>query len=1040
MDEPARKGEKNDYELMDFCEGGSLDGVVLDGDEKALTEVAVRMASAIDFLAKHGILHRDIKPANFFYADKAKTQIVLADFGISVECAEGEYVKIDEMRSPVYAAPEFYTNVPGEPAEVGVESDYFSLGVSLLCLWMGKAKLTANESQLLRSKLNETLPMPKDMSEHMISLIKALTRLKMSDRATFADIRKWAQGESLDGAEAEANSDFRVVFNSAKNEVAHSPSELAHYLVSDPVLGKKYIYSGRVTRWLEETGRNEIAVNVEEIVEELHADNQEAGLWAVAYMLDPAMDYIAPDGKEFTDPAEIATHIFANHSEMADEVINPESRFMIYLTALKMDKTVDAIQDYVSSDDYDCQMDDEDLNRFVAAYYLAVLLNKEIAFPVSTGDGWEYVDSVGELLAVYKREGDLDSINKAMLSSQAFIVWLSYRRPELAGKIRMLHDKADWEDETSPYFAASSAYRIAYELDPQADFDFNTDTSDPNRIYTVEQVGLYLNDRLNRMCLGEQDEDDFTELFVEMDSHPLGDYLRARGEKYAAFLDWNRYCMDVDSADNSQKAGPYDAVIGAYKSVAGFLGSEPVYPVGDKLISSPDELKGMKNVCTMFGGEEREMPAGDDKPVAWLDAWLATFYQENPKLDLSEQFTYEKETAKYVEYIGKLCPDNYFYKRYNKAIKKVDTAAGKMRSSERSLKAKRMFFIIAGGVPTLLALVLSWFMDAPEENPIAGHVFPAFLICTICLFLSLRATAGFGGAIIPALIGGAICTGIAYGGLRMVSDGSLPRGGGDSACRRDTRCREDARKEYGRHRRQGNPWRRVRIPSARRPVLCLPSGGRGSEQCRYPAFGHAASKGRGHARRHRHGRMDVGSRGMDDIPAVVLRNSSNKRERGVDPSGGCGAPCSRQMGAGHVGSQVCLRFDPDSVQHRLCFRGQEHLRNDGDCGTGAREGQGLRAQQARHDTEVVHFLPCGRRARHQAVRRRGLQREQEGDDRLLLRPQGHHASDRVHEDASRRTEARGRKGECRDGESEGTVEAGESQEEGRGTRTGLLGL
>lgn len=762
---PARKGEKNDYELMDFCEGGSLDGVVLDGDEKALTEVAVRMASAIDFLAKHGILHRDIKPANFFYADKAKTQIVLADFGISVECAEGEYVKIDEMRSPVYAAPEFYTNVPGEPAEVGVESDYFSLGVSLLCLWMGKAKLTANESQLLRSKLNETLPMPKDMSEHMISLIKALTRLKMSDRATFADIRKWAQGESLDGAEAEANSDFRVVFNSAKNEVAHSPSELAHYLVSDPVLGKKYIYSGRVTRWLEETGRNEIAVNVEEIVEELHADNQEAGLWAVAYMLDPAMDYIAPDGKEFTDPAEIATHIFANHSEMADEVINPESRFMIYLTALKMDKTVDAIQDYVSSDDYDCQMDDEDLNRFVAAYYLAVLLNKEIAFPVSTGDGWEYVDSVEELLAVYKREGDLDSINKAMLSSQAFIVWLSYRRPELAGKIRMLHDKADWEDETSPYFAASSAYRIAYELDPQADFDFNTDTSDPNRIYTVEQVGLYLNDRLNRMCLGEQDEDDFTELFVEMDSHPLGDYLRARGEKYAAFLDWNRYCMDVDSADNSQKAGPYDAVIGAYKSVAGFLGSEPVYPVGDKLISSPDELKGMKNVCTMFGGEEREMPAGDDKPVAWLDAWLATFYQENPKLDLSEQFTYEKETAKYVEYIGKLCPDNYFYKRYNKAIKKVDTAAGKMRSSERSLKAKRMFFIIAGGVPTLLALVLSWFMDAPEENPIAGHVFPAFLICTICLFLSLRATAGFGGAIIPALIGGAICTGIAYAGF-----------------------------------------------------------------------------------------------------------------------------------------------------------------------------------------------------------------------------------------------------------------------------------
>ncbi|MDE6286625.1 MAG: protein kinase, partial [Muribaculaceae bacterium] len=58
----------------------------MQGDEKAVAEVAVRMASAIDFLAKHGIIHRDIKPGNFFYADKEKTQIVLADFGISMEC------------------------------------------------------------------------------------------------------------------------------------------------------------------------------------------------------------------------------------------------------------------------------------------------------------------------------------------------------------------------------------------------------------------------------------------------------------------------------------------------------------------------------------------------------------------------------------------------------------------------------------------------------------------------------------------------------------------------------------------------------------------------------------------------------------------------------------------------------------------------------------------------------------------------------------------------------------------------------------------
>ena len=122
----------------------------------------------------------------------------------------------------------------------------------------------------------ETLPMPGNLSPHMASLIKALTRLKMSDRATFDDIRRWAQGESLDtGSAAAVNAGFHVVFNSAKGQVAHSPAELAQLLLEDKVLGKKYLYSGRVTRWLEETGRNEIAVNVEEIVEKVYPANQE---------------------------------------------------------------------------------------------------------------------------------------------------------------------------------------------------------------------------------------------------------------------------------------------------------------------------------------------------------------------------------------------------------------------------------------------------------------------------------------------------------------------------------------------------------------------------------------------------------------------------------------------------------------------------------------------------------------------------------------------------------------------------------------------
>ncbi|MCD8235860.1 MAG: protein kinase [Prevotellaceae bacterium] len=759
---PDSDHEENDYELMEFCEGGSLDGVVLAGDEKALTEVAVRMGAAIDFLSKHGILHRDIKPGNFFYADKAKTQIVLADFGISAECPVGETCRIDEMRSPVYASPEFYTNVPGEPAEVGVESDFFSLGVSLLCLWIGKTKLTANESQLLRSKLNETLPIPKDMSAHLSSLIKALTRLKMSDRATFEDIKRWCKGEDLDTSGVQ--SDFHVVFNSSKNQIATSPAQLAQFLIEDKPLGKKYLYSGRVTRWLEETGHNESAVNVEEIVEDIYPSNQNAGLMAVAYLLDPSLDYVAPDGSHHTDPTEISKLILYHNREMCDEVLASDSNLMIYLRALKMDKTVASVQDYVNSKQYHIT-DDEAFNSVLACLYLALLLDPQMPLSLLTDDGMTEVDTVEQLIGILHDLGEPGAINMSIIGSPAFLVWLAARNPALAGKIRMLYDKSN-DDKESIYYHSNWAYRIVYELDPAMDYWFGTDPKDSNRVYSVEQVGRMLNDRLNQMQQGGSTPQDFFNLFCYMDSDRVGHYLRARGENYLNFLNWNRYCMDTDDEENKQKAGDYDVVIGAYKSVAGFLGHAPYFTIGDCKITSLEELRQLpkSSLAPLLGGKVREMNK-EGGVAAWLDAWVALFFQENPKLDLSTKFTYEKETAKYVEFIGEIAPKNYFVERYRRAIKEIDEAATDLKRSHSNIKGKRIFFLALGLIPTLVTLIGSWFCDFPESNPISGHFMVTSLICFAGIFVFSWAAMGFGSGFMSGLIGGLVAAAIIYTGF-----------------------------------------------------------------------------------------------------------------------------------------------------------------------------------------------------------------------------------------------------------------------------------
>ena len=770
---PLLPGEKNDYSLTEFCEGGTLDNVVLTGNEQKLTEVAVKIGAAIDFLSKKGILHRDIKPSNFFFADKEQTKVILADFGISMECPPGGIVEIDEMRSPVYAAPEFYANVPGQPAQVGVESDYFSLGVSLLALWMGKAKLTANESQLLRSKLNETLPMPRDMSPHMVSLIKALTRVKPNERATFSDIRRWAQGENLDNNSLPAlNTDFRIVFNQARNEVANSPAELAAYLIKDKDLGKRYLYSGRITRWLEESGRNEVAVNVEEIVEKIYPQNQEAGLMTVVYMLDPAMEYVAPDGKQLKDPYDISLHIVSHLAEMAGEIVKPDSNLTIYMRALGLGEIMNDVQDYFKKNSQSNTNNGLVLTH--AALYYLQLTNPGGAILLQDAGKPVWADTIQEVLDVLSHTGSISEYNRMLLKSPAFIIWLADKNPALAGKIRMLQDNVS-DDVDSLYYNSDSAYRIAYELDPNVGLNFITDPKNPKRIYTVKEVGENIGAMLLDFQKGKYDSDMFTTLFEEMDDSHIGDYLRSRGQSYMNFLKWNRYCLDTTNNENSHKSGPYNIYIGAYKSVAGFIDGAPSYYIGGKTLNSLDELKKIskKDIKAALSNDNIENSFMEsDEPRAWLDFWLTIFFQENPKLDLSKKFTYEKKAAEYTEYLHSLNPDDYYAKRYYSALKTIDKSSGKIAFGKIKMKFYIWFFSLAAGLPALFMLIFGWIFHMPESNPVTGHYWDTFGICAISLFLGFiglvygdKGSAWFITGIWGGVIGGFIVSLVLWAGM-----------------------------------------------------------------------------------------------------------------------------------------------------------------------------------------------------------------------------------------------------------------------------------
>ena len=119
-------------------------------------ELAMQMASALDYAHANGVVHHDIKPENIMLADGWR-QAKIADFGI----AERRGTRPvggprDEIGgTPAYMAPE---HLRGEPTDA--RSDLFSLGVVLYWLLAGKLPWTetADVPRLLDERLQHPLP------------------------------------------------------------------------------------------------------------------------------------------------------------------------------------------------------------------------------------------------------------------------------------------------------------------------------------------------------------------------------------------------------------------------------------------------------------------------------------------------------------------------------------------------------------------------------------------------------------------------------------------------------------------------------------------------------------------------------------------------------------------------------------------------------------------------------------------------------------------------------------------------------------------
>ena len=286
------EGEQRQFELMEYCPEGAVSSVNLKGNKDAILAIVRKVAQALDACHRAGFIHKDVKPANILIRNKKTWDCVLCDFGIADVLDHGKAVT-GQARTPIYAAPEVYKRTidlgKNTLCELTPAADFYSLGMTILCLWYGEFVFRNKEKQMAVTKVHDGIVVPTDIPEPLYTIARGLLVKDPAHRWGLKEIDDYLNGAKVEVYnEQQKPGGLNIIYNSSKQQVAHSVEELAAFMAQDLPLAIKYLYSGKISKWLEHIPEKQI--EIEDIVEKEFPRNQQLGILAAIHTLNPFYD------------------------------------------------------------------------------------------------------------------------------------------------------------------------------------------------------------------------------------------------------------------------------------------------------------------------------------------------------------------------------------------------------------------------------------------------------------------------------------------------------------------------------------------------------------------------------------------------------------------------------------------------------------------------------------------------------------------------------------------------------------------------------
>ena len=680
------EGKHRYYELMEYLHGGTMAEYKLEGDMDKFRRIVLQSAAALAYCHQMRILHKDIKPGNFFFRDKEHTELVLGDFGISSMIEDdGKAHKTTQARTPIYAAPEMYADVIDGVVEITPKADYYSLGISLMTLWLGESPMSTNERVMMRQKNEGRIPHINELPERIKLLVMGLTVVNPINRWGYEQVEQWFLGES---PKVDLSSPFlkykSFIVDPERNLVADNIHELVPLLLANEMVSIGYLYNGRITQWLDACGNNKLSTIVKDIITKRYPIDQKAGLMAAVYAMEPTYPYKDLRGTLCDDIHSVCISLLSDQDEYAMTLHNDNDPFYLYVEA-HTSCDVNRLRSYFKG------IDRTDKNQVRVAIMKIVLeVDPEIPFMTKHPSA-----TINDIVAAYSND-DISEDEWHALVDGRLLAWMySHEDPMACESLRIMIN-----DQT---YTRNLAYKVLYNLNRESAYDLAG-------AFTPQQVGELLNTRLHKaQNLSDKDFEEEMRDFLELGGR-FAYYAQMHG--WTEMYNEHQRCFDFKSDENQERMGAYDAKTAVYRFCR-ILGVTPTYTMPDGI----DYADGRNLQSKKMQQFRNEMRSGS------LAQWMSVFYHEDPNVDFSQEYAYEHAVEDWLMALGKIDPSQRYYKRFIDARDETQKRVKHVKDSWQRAKTKekiwRMAFFGLSGIWIFFVLIFG----VTNPNYILTHTF-----------------------------------------------------------------------------------------------------------------------------------------------------------------------------------------------------------------------------------------------------------------------------------------------------------------------------